>query len=352
MQLIIDVREGCMERKTGKGQWVRGFVTELLSRSQDVVLCTDRALPQIWSSIIPKTWNAPSGLRWHFRTARFVKNQTEDCIYVSPTSFIVPSILPKAVKCVPIIHDLIAFMPQPHDRKAQIIERLLLKKAVQKAYRICVTSESTKHDLLEQTHIDPAHITPVYAGPMDEDPPQCTPDGKTILCAGTLCPRKNQLRLIQAYKELPKNLRSRYRLILIGARGWHDRSIIQEARKTDGVTWKGHVPDEEYQKYFHTCSVLALPSLYEGFGLPILDALQRGTPVLTSDRGSLKEVAGSAAVVVDPYSVPSIAQGLDRILTDEKKRKELQQAGPVQAQRYSWKRTVDLFLRTVHDIHP
>tara|TARA_Y100000310_G_C20339158_1_gene648961 strand:- start:132 stop:692 length:561 start_codon:yes stop_codon:yes gene_type:complete len=185
---------------------------------------------------------------------------------------------------------------------------------------------------------------------MESSPPQNAPDHKTILCAATLSPRKNQLRLIQAYKSLSSDLRSQYRLQLIGGRGWHDQEIVDLAKATEGVEWHDYVPSDQYNALLSTAHILALPSLYEGFGMQILDALQRGIPVLTSNRGSLKEVTEECAVLVDPESVESISEGLERILTSKALQQDLRTSGPQQAEQFSWKRTTDLFLASVKQL--
>jgi glycosyltransferase involved in cell wall biosynthesis len=107
------------------------------------------------------------------------------------------------------------------------------------------------------------------------------------------------------------------------------------------------VSDDEYEKLLSSCTVFAMPSLYEGFGLQVLDAMQRGIPVLTSHAGSLAEVAGDAAFVVDPESVSSISDGLVKLLTRQQLRETLKHEGPKRAAQYSWKRTVDLFLEAL-----
>ena len=187
----------------------------------------------------------------------------------------------------------------------------------------------------------------IFAGPLDEHPAQSSPDGETILCPGTLCPRKNQLRLIQAYAGLPQGTRDQYRLLLVGGRGWQDAEIVRLAQETPGVEWRGYVPEEEYRTLLARCTVLAFPSLYEGFGLPVLDALQRGIPVLTSAGGSLPEVTGGYAVTVEPRSVESIRMGLLHILQDATLQETLRTAGPGQAQQFSWDRTAELLLQAV-----
>ena len=271
--------------------------------------------------------------------------------YVSPVSYIVPSLLGSRVPCIPIVHDLIAFRHEPHDLKAMGVERLTLGKVVRSARHICVVSTATKIDLLTRYgSLAPSSVTPIFAGSVMDDSTGNTPDGSTILCIGTLCPRKNQKRLIEAFASLPVPLRKTHRLLLVGGRGWKDHDIIAHARKMEGVEWTSYLPDADCRLLLKTATIFAFPSLYEGFGMPVLDALARGIPVMTSDRGSLKEVAGEAAVYVDPESVASIAKGLERLLTDTSLRHTLSSQGREQAATFTWPRTVDLFVEALGKI--
>ena len=339
MHIVMDAREAFSQAKSGKGQWAAGLIGELSKRDLRLTLLGDTRSSS--SGIV----RLPGGIRWHGAALRYLRGAEDADCYVSPTSFIVPALLPASVKRMVVVHDLIAFQGEPHDRKATMIERLFLGRALKKASCICTISESTKHDLLEKfPEISADSVRVVYAGPALDPPAPRNPDGKTILCVATLCPRKNQLRLIRAYAALPSPLREKYRLVLAGGRGWQDTEILRMARNTKGVEWTGYVSDAEYQRLLTECDVFALPSLYEGFGMQILDALQRGIPVLTSQRGSLKEVAGTSAVFVDPESERSIGSGLASLLESEDLRNSLRVAGPVQAKQFSWKRTADLFL--------
>jgi alpha-1,3-rhamnosyl/mannosyltransferase len=346
MRLVIDVREACREKRTGKGQWAYGFISELLRRDVPSTLLTDRALPAEWALndrqrcvIFPS-----SGFAWHLRAAFFARS-TPDVMYISPTSYLVPFLLGRSVTCVPIIHDLIAFRGDPHDKKATLIERLTLGRTVRSAAHICTVSDATTLDLLERYPSLPRErVTPIFAGPLRARVTMNQPTKPMILCVGTLSPRKNQVRLIHAYMQLPSELRERYQLVLVGARGWIDDEILSHVRRIPGVRWLDYVPDVQYEALLSSCTIVALPSLYEGFGMQVLDALQRGIPVLTSTRGSLLEVAGDAALTVDPESVDNIAEGLKHLLADEALRAELRRRGPIQASRFSWARTVDLFL--------
>ncbi|PIR53204.1 hypothetical protein COU76_02170 [Candidatus Peregrinibacteria bacterium CG10_big_fil_rev_8_21_14_0_10_49_10] len=345
MKIAIDIREACTEKRTGKGQWTYGFVSELLQRKYDLLLYTDAEIPEEWKVYAPNVHRMQPGIFWHMRTVFSLVKSKDVEVYVSPSSYIVPSLLPSRIRCIPVVHDLIAFRREPHDRKAQMIERLTLGRTVGNAAHICVVSESTKRDLLERyPSYKPDAVTVVYAGPMELSPPANIPDGKTILCPATLSPRKNQLRLIQAYAALPDALRSQFRLVLAGNRGWHDREIVEKAKETPGVEWQGFVSVDRYNALLSSCTILALPSLYEGFGMQILDALQRGIPVLTSNRGSLPEVTGQCAILVDPEDVESMTDGLQRILTSKEYREDVRISGRKQASFFTWKQCVDFFL--------
>ncbi|MDD4319778.1 MAG: glycosyltransferase family 1 protein [Candidatus Peribacteraceae bacterium] len=351
MRIAIDIREACKERRTGKGQWTHGFTKELLLRGFHVIAYTDRPVPpSLHADVGGVQVRTPRwrGWLWHWAVARHVRRFSGADLYVSPTSYIVPALLGGRFPVLPVIHDLIAFRNEPHEARARRIERFTLGRAVRSARHILTVSGATKQDLLKRfPSQSPQGVTPVFAGPMQDAVPANVPDGRTILCAGTLSPRKNQLRLIRAYARLDPGLRKRFSLVLTGARGWQDNEIIASARDTPGVVWKDFVDEAEYGRLLSTCVVFALPSLYEGFGLQILDALQRGIPILTSRRGSLPEVCGNAAHYVDPEDIGSIAAGLDLLLREERVRADLRDRALSQAASFNWKRTVDLFLGAV-----
>lgn len=345
MRIGIDVREACRLKPTGKGMWTRGFVSELHRRGHTLVLFSD-ASRDLWPGA--ELIVLPGGPLWHLRVARLLRCHTPVDCYVSPTSTIVPSLLGSALPIMPVVHDLISFQPGRHDAKARWIERLTLAKAVAGAAHVFTVSDATRSDLLGRFPSLPrGRVTSIFAGTMRPEVPISSPNGSAIVSIGTLCSRKNQKRLIDAYALLPEELRSAHPLILAGARGWDGQRIVDRVSHVAGVSWRQYVDDEAYDHLLADAAVFALPSLYEGFGLALLDALQRGLPVLTSDRGSLREVCGSAAHYIDPESVPSIAAGLERLLRDPALRLSLRRQGPAQARQFSWRRTVDLFLEAI-----
>src|SRR5437867_3025296 len=134
MKIAIDVREACRKKKTGKGQWTYGFVTELLSRGRDVVLITDSPLPEAWQGV-PSRSPGKTGLGWHLAVASRLRDRHFD-LYLSTTSYIVPWIVGRKVPYAQIVHDLIAFRGEPHDAKATFVERLTLGRAVRGARHV------------------------------------------------------------------------------------------------------------------------------------------------------------------------------------------------------------------------
>lgn len=347
MHFFIDAREACRERRTGKGAWAYGFLRELLRREVPVTLLTDSSLPL---GLAGPVKCFPSGFLWHLYVALFLRSHSQqgDIVYVSPTSFVVPVLLPCRVRGVPIVHDLIAYAEWPHPLKARIIERSLLPRALHRAWRVCTVSEVTRSAVLQRwPWLHGSRVAMISSGPTVAGPLHSLPDNRTILCSGTLCPRKNQLRLIQAYALLPEGLRHRYRLLLVGGRGWGDRPILRAVERTEGVQWVGYASPEDYVRMLCSCHVFAFPSLDEGFGMPVLDALCAGVPVLISSRGALPEVVGTAACPVDPEDVSALRDGLIRILTDDVLRRDLRHRALQRARQFSWQRTVDLFLAAV-----
>lgn len=340
MRLWIDVREACKERKTGKGQWTFRCIEELLTRNDvRVTLLSDALIPSAWRKLPGvhdvRVFNA-RGMLWHVRVSMLLLRQRRHVdLYVSPTSYIVPFFVGRFVAVLPVVHDLIALNHEPHDRKARFIERVTLPRALRTARAICCVSAATA-TLVRQRFVRSARCVLVGAGPTIDERDTWTCAGDHILCIATLCPRKNQLRLIDAFESLSAAERAGIRLVLVGGRGWQDDPIVQRASSTPGVTWVGFQTAESCAELIRTCRVFAYVSEEEGFGLPVLDALRVGAPVLASDIPSIREVAGDAARYCHPLSVASIAAGLTRALADQG---AYRLKGIQQADSFTWEKT-------------
>lgn len=251
-------------------------------------------------------------------------------------------------RLVVTVHDL-AFLvtPQFFPRDWRTVFRLGLRAAVRRADAIITPSRNTAEDLLSRTHVDPAkvHVIPLAAAGVasseDDDvlsrlkihPPY-------LLFVGTLEPRKNLVRLIRAYRRAAAS-GIPHSLVLTGPLGWHHQQLHRELalRGPGEVVLTGTVPEVDLDPLYRNASGFVYPALYEGFGLPILEAMARGVPVITSNTSSLPEVAGEAALGIDPRSVREIAAAIEALTTDAVLAQKLATRGRARADRFSWEET-------------
>lgn len=337
--LYVDAREAFAERRTGKGQWTLKVIEELLLRDAfEVVLLVQKPIKGVFAR---NGHVLPSGWRYFFAHHFFLK-QANAKFFLSPTSFLSALAAPHKVHTLSVVHDTIAWQKDPHQFKARIMEKTLFPLLLKKKPILVTVSNTTKKDLLALfPRIEPESVTSVLAGPHESSPELALKDDNYFLLPSTLCPRKNQLGAIKAHALLPIQLQQAHPLLLVGGRGWNDDEIINQAKKSPYVTWKGYVSDDAYRDLLHHCFALVFPSFYEGFGLPVLDALQREVPVICSDHGSLAEVVGTAALIVNPHSEQSICNGMLQLSSNKELYAMLAKNGPKQAAQFTWQHTAD-----------
>jgi glycosyltransferase involved in cell wall biosynthesis len=251
---------------------------------------------------------------------------------------------------VVIVCDMVAFDPALLPRKgAARIERATLPLAVRRAATLAAISQATADDLTTRfaraagkTEVTPLAADPAFASggaPEDEVLARHGIDFPYILGVGTLEPRKNLPRLVEAFTGLDDATRGAHRLVLVGPLGWDAGETTDAiAAHPDRVAAIGAVPDADLPALYRRAAAFAYPSLYEGFGLPVLEAMIAGVPVLTSDTSSMPEVGGDAALYVAPRDVAAIRAGLARLLGDDELRARLAAAGPPRAAAFSWPR--------------
>lgn len=253
---------------------------------------------------------------------------------------------------VVLVHDLIAFRADARAQaRAARIERTTIRPAIRRAGRLVCNSRSTERDLLELFPLaaGKTSVVPFAAGPVFSAEPLRDVDGSAlrrqgvapgafVLVTGTLEPRKNLTRLIRAHGDLSAELRARYPLLIAGPRGWEAQEVVRLAGDSPDVRLAGYVPDAELAALYRSCAVFCYPSLYEGFGLPVLEALACGAPTLTSSVSSLPEVGGDAVAYVDPTEADSIRAALERLLGSPDERRELSARGRARAAEFSWRR--------------
>ena len=173
------------------------------------------------------------------------------------------------------------------------------------------------------------------------------------LFVGTLEPRKNLERLIHAHSILPNSIRNTTKLLIIGGKGWGDvnvEKIVKKFSMQENVEFWGYVDDSILAELYANALFLAMPSLYEGFGLPLIEAMAFGIPMLTSNRSSMPEVAEGAGIFVDPLNLASISKGLGLLLTDPSLRKNLGDRAAIRANKFDWNVTANETLAVFFDV--
>lgn len=304
-------------------------------------------------------------------------------IFWSPHHFLPP--LPGGIPMVVTIHDLVwAVFPRDMRLVRRLAESVLMPAAVRRAARVIAVSNATAGDLLRyiprsRGKVDVIHEAPV---PLMEEAPPTAGAGRTdvpgaapqipgidspidagsgsavssiggapyVLFVGSTHRRKNLRGLLRAYARLPEDLKMTYKLVVAGADAWGGdiRKTIRECGLAGRVLRTGYVGRAELSALYRGASAFIMPSLMEGFGLPILEAMSCGVPVLTSDCTALSETAGDAALKVNPRSDAEISAGLIRILTDEALRRTLVSRGRARVAEFSWRKAADETLAVFH----
>jgi glycosyltransferase involved in cell wall biosynthesis len=247
---------------------------------------------------------------------------------------------------VAIVYDLMALdSATSPNRRSAIVERLTLGGAVRRARRLVCISQTTADALVARI---PSCAPRVEVALLAASRPARAPSPEEltalpapgyVLAVGTLEPRKNLPRLVGAFASLPRDVQEAHPLVVVGARGWRTgETLAALASLGDRCRMLGHVSDAALGELYQRCAVFCYPSLGEGFGLPVLEAMAAGAPVLTSNVSSLPEVGGDAAAYVDPLSVVAIADELERLLADGPRRARMSQCGRVRAASFSWDR--------------
>ncbi len=286
-------------------------------------------------------------------------------IFHSP-DFVLPPVL--AARTVLTVHDL-SFMRRPECSSVPLLGYLMraVPRSVKRADVILADSESTRQDVIDLLNVPRNRVFVVYAGVEARFVPQKNDLNLEavlrrygirrpyILGLGTLQPRKNYVRLIRAYDLLRKEHHVPHQLVIVGARGWLYEEItetIETLRLRDEVLLTGFVADGDLPALYSGAHVFAFASLYEGFGIPVLESMGCGTPVVTSSVSSLPEVAGEAALLIDPEDVDALAHALWRLIDDEALRQALCLRGLGQVKRFTWQRAAESLLGIYARIAP
>jgi glycosyltransferase involved in cell wall biosynthesis len=270
--------------------------------------------------------------------------------------------LPRHIKRIATLHDLTPLLfPHLHPRRRVLGFRLLAGAALRRCDRIIVYSANTRRDLLNAAMATQNAIVNIPLGVNPGLEPGVATDGFVrryqitrpyILCVGVLEPRKNHIVLF----EMLRHLRAKGQpvdLIVIGREGWRWTSPLARPEFKALAPWVrilADIPDAEMAEFYNRAAVFAYPSLYEGFGLPILEAMACGTPVVSSSASSLPEVGGDAALYADPRDSRAFAHQVARVLSDRGLRHRMVEAGLQRARQFSWRRTAEETLAVYHSV--
>ncbi|MBN2087015.1 glycosyltransferase family 4 protein [Candidatus Peregrinibacteria bacterium] len=368
MRIAFDIR-GIEGDRGGKGIWTANVLKSILNndRENEYYLFTNkdwenkyRHLPNVF---VVRIWG--KGPYWHWRFyMSMIKNKVD--VLIATESYIVPYIHNvEKLKVALVVHDLVAFKsPAKHQKRATFIEKLTLKGAVKKSKWIFTVSEYTKKDLVEKypKFRLSEKITVVYAGIRDAflrkvDPNRIIEvqrrynlDPDYMMMAGTLEPRKNITGALEAYSLISPFNQQRYRFVIAGKKGWYYKKIFQKVKdlKLVGrVKFLEYIPDEDLAVLMQGARIFLFPSFYEGFGLPILEAMANGVPVLASRVSSIPELGVDAIHYADPHEPVDIADGITQLLDNEEYCKSLREKGFQQIKKYSWGRTANLILEAI-----
>jgi glycosyltransferase involved in cell wall biosynthesis len=265
------------------------------------------------------------------------------------------------------IHDLAVYkFPELFPEKLiDFDRRILVPRSLKKAAKIIAVSQSTKKDIIELFKIQPDKIEVIYEGVNSDVETRfdsnilnkyALGNGKYFLFIGTIEPRKNLIRLVEAYKKFVQSCSEDYGLVLAGKSGWKNAEIfrtLEAANRQLGgekIKYLGYITDEEKSQLLRKASLFLFPSLYEGFGLPVIEAMAAGVPVIASNRSSLPEIIEGAGVLIDPESIDQLCEAMKKIISDVFFRQSLIALGQKKSQAFTWDRSAKQTLAIIETL--
>ncbi len=317
--------------------------------------------------------------RWHLLAARAANRECD--VFLSTNSYLTTIML--RIPTVTIVYDLTTFEPSMRpNRRSTAIERLTLGPATRRSAALLCISKATADALTshfpsagdrvlvaplgvtpalsaqpDSTRLDPGQPDPTQLDPAPFDPTQLDPAEAAslpaagfVLAVGTLEPRKNLPRLVAAYRALDEPLQRSHPLVIVGALGWETGATLEALRSLGSrCTMLGHVSDAALAELYRRCALFCYPSLGEGFGLPVLEAMAAGAAVLTSNVSSLPEVGGDAVAYADPRDAADITKQLGALLGDPALRARLSSSGRKRAGEFTWARFAELVVGALEE---
>ena len=353
-----------VQQAAGIGRYVRELITALMSHDCQHQYRLFAASEKRFQAPFPVT-RLPFHDKWLMRMWHRVRLPLPVELFTgrldlfhSP-DFTLPPTLP-GTRTLLTVHDL-SFIKDPESADSGLRKYLnqVVPRSVRRADHILADSQATKIDLIAEWNTPAEKVTVLPCGVNPSFRPITDPqllaairsryglgDGPFVLSVGTLQPRKNYVRLIRAFAPLATRY-SDLSLVIGGGKGWRYNEIFEEPDRLgikDRVIFPGFIADDDLPAVYCSATIFTYPSLYEGFGMPVLEAMACGTPVVTSDRSSLPEVSGDAGLLVNPLDEKAMTASMERLLANPSLCQELIIRGRRQASRFSWGRAAEQLL--------
>jgi len=370
MRILVDIRHLAQNEPSGVGQYTKELLRALFAidqKNEYILFSSGRVKPDLSTFHLP-TPNKLVNLRslvMQSPTINWYVKEHLDLIWLPNLNI---TTLPQDIPTVLTLHDLSwCHFPEFYSFKMQLWHKATQpKQLIEQARRLIVPSQATAEDVTRIFHKSPESLSIIPHGvsPLFTPKQQARDHGvrsklhlpkRFALFVGTLEPRKNVLALIEAVKEYRALTHDDLHLVLVGKWGWRSHDVRRRLWKSDTHPWVhqlGYVSDEDRAALYRSADVFTWPSLYEGFGLPVLEAMASGTPVITSNTSSLPELTSDAAVLVDPYNSHDIADALKGLLASQTLQDQLIKKGLARAWQYSWevtaKKTIETFEQATH----
>ena len=321
-----------------------------ISLNSDQILSQIKAIPL--PNTIPFIMNDP--IRQLVSLPHLI-NKIKPDVVVEPAHF-GPFNLLKRIKRITVIHDLTPILfPDLHPLSSQVLHRIFMKRILRKADLIITNSENTKLDVIKyskqvalKTHSVLLGKDKLFRPLKDESILEKHRIGKPfILSVGTLEPRKNLITLLNAFRIFKSTHQSDVVLVMTGQNGWKNKNLektINEHPFKQDIIRTAYVDSKDLPALYSHCSVFIYPSLYEGFGLPLLEAMACGAPCIAAQNSSLTEVGGNAAVYFETKNAEDLSSKIKKVIEDDKWRKELENKSLEQAEGFSWEKYATEFI--------
>lgn len=365
---------GRLTRELTQAVLTQGALTQASPHQFKLFVMGDAAEVRQMESAAVSVQGSPISDRW-FHRVWFKANLplpvqwfAGPCDLYHATDFVLPPTLPNT-PTVLTVHDL-SFERDPGSAVPSLLSflRKVVPASARRASHIVADSHATARDLTDLYGIAPDKITTIHSGvharfhvaaDSPDEPAHIRAryqlgDAPYVLAVGTMQPRKNHLGLVRAFAKLTSHSGQKANLVISGGKGWLYDNVADEVQRlglSERVKFIGYADDADLPALYRTASVFAFPSLYEGFGLPLLEAMASGVPVVTSNVSSLPEVAGEVGLLINPHDVNALAAALDQALHDEVWRTQAIAAGLARAQQFTWERAaeqlLDVYARTL-----